>query len=922
MDDERYSHLPIPSYEEAISSRPTSSHDYRGAEEVSDDAERQGLLGNSTYRPPTVGSPRSSEDSDLRLPEVVGDRGDEERRQIEELDYLDPSDEDSPRRRGMYHRARLRSNFSKHWNNFSATFSSIRLPSFRSFYSPVPAAEEPTTANETPSEPQSRLNQWLSGITPRNVFIPQQYRLSAPTFARLCGLFTIASVIYILFALDMMPGNARNMGARFDPESVRSFVQDHVGSDNIGNYLYHITSYDHVAGTEGDYFLASWMQENWLEEGGFDNVHMMDYHAYLNYPRSNGRSVKITKPENKKWRALLEEELVDPARQQTLAWHGHSRSGSAEGHLIFANGGSREDFQWLKDNGVETETAIALVRAYGTQPDRAMKIKAAEEAGCGAILIYSDPSDDGAVKGKTWPKGPWRPEDSLERGGVGLTSWVVGDPLTPGWASTENAKTLSREDNPGLPNIPSLPLSWRDAKILIQSLDGQGVKVPKDWVGGTEKGGRWYSGTKSKKSSPTVELKNVNDENKKQQIWNVHGIIEGLESPEKKVIVGNHRDSWCFGSVDPGSGSAVMMEVVNVFLDLRRLGWRPLRTIEFVSWDAEEYNLIGSTEYVEDHIRHLRDDGIAYLNVDVGVYGPNFRAAASPPWKKALMHVLNRVSDPHSNSTLRQIWDSNYNIIEGLGAGSDYVAFQDMAGMSSIDFGFEGKEHGYPYHSCYETFEWMQEFGDPDFKYHHTLAQVWALLILEIADRPLIPFDLGVYARAIHLYIKQLQQDAENEYSRQNDGSVLTPAKLSKEKGFDLKPLRNAANKLEKQAQTFHRFEDVWSSNVLGQGGLESTSFALQRLDYNNKLARFESDLLDLPWEENNGKKEKDRKYGIPGREQFKHVIHGPKLWNGYEAGYFPAVRDAMEAGEWKQAQEMVERAAQVLKRAGERLVE
>ena len=917
MDDDedkynRYASLPIPTYEEAISSRPTSSQNYRGAEEISDDAERQGLLaedGAGTHRHPTVESARSSEDSDLRLPEVTRE-GDDARRQIEELDYLDPSADDSPRRRGLYHRARLRTKWSQYLPNLSATFSSLRLPSFRSLYSPVSTSDEPATVTETP--PSSRST-WLTRMSSR-IYVPEQYRLSAPTFARLCGLFTIVAVVYVLFALNMLPGGNRRMGAHFNPELVRQFVQENVDADNIASYLHHITSFDHVAGTEGNYFLAKWMEEKWVEDGGFDEVALLNYYVYLNYPTLDGRSVSMTRPgQGGEWRALLEEDPVDPSKQQTLAWHGHSKSGEAKGHLIYANGGSREDFRWLQDNGVRTEGAIALVRYYSTQGDRALKIKAAEQAGCAGVLIFSAPIDDGVEKGTVWPDGPWRPADSLQRGAVSLMSWVVGDPLTPGWASTKDAKRIDKNATPGLPRIPSLPLAWRDAEVLVEALKGQGVKVPDDWIGGSIDG-NWFSGNASN-DAPIVELKNNNDENEKQQIWNLHGMIDGIEEPEKKVLIGNHRDSWCFGAVDPGSGSAVMMEVASIFTQLRTIGWRPLRTIEFASWDAEEYNLVGSTEYVEDNLDYLRENGVAYLNVDVGVYGQKFRAAASPLWRKPLFHVLGRVSDPASNSTLRQLWTDSNSELEGLGAGSDYVAFQDMAGTSSIDFGFEGEDHGYPYHSCYETFDWMRRFGDPEgFRYHRALARVWALLILEVADRPLIPFDLSHYADAIGSYIDKLEKDLKEMMSmRTSDGAPYTSRNLKQL----LKPLRDATKKLKKNVKEFHKFEDVWTSNVLGAGGLESMRFRLQRRQYNDRLAHFETDLLDLPTGEND-----KGQHGVPGREQFKHVIFGPQAWSGYDEAFFPAVRDRIEAGDNQGAQEMVERVAGIIERAGEKLVE
>lgn len=919
MDDEedkyrRYANLPIPTYDEATSSRPTSSHDFRGPQEVSDDAERQGLLGRpaaDAHRVPTVESARSSEESNLELPEVVVGDGDSDRRHIEELDYLDPSDDASPTRRRLYHRARLRQ-FSKHLANLSATFSSLRLPSFRSLYSPVANGE--SSATESP--PPRRT--WLPRPRFGSAFhIPDHYKMSAPIFARLFGLFTIAAVIYILFAFDMFPGTRPRIGRTYDPERVRIFVQSNVEADNIRDYLQHITSYDHVAGTEGDFYLASWMQEKWVEWGGFDDVALLDNFVYLNYPTHEGRSVKIVEPEGKRWTAQLEENLVDPSKQQTLAWHGHSKGGDATGHLIYANGGSREDFQWLKDNGVETEGAIALVRYYARQDDPALKIKAAEEAGCAGVLIYSDPSNDGSGKGEVWPDGPWRPEDSVQRGGVSLVSWIVGDPLTPGWPSLEQAKTITKESSPGLPQIPSLPLPWRDAKVLIDALKGQGVEVPNRWTGGTGNDGKWFSGAKDSNRAPIVELRNRNDENEKQQIWNVHGLIQGIEQPKKKIIVGSHHDAWCFGSVDAGSASAVMMEVVSIFAELRLAGWRPLRSIQFASWDASQYSLIGSTEYVEDQIDYLRENGIAYINVDVGVYGQNFRAAASPLFRRALRHVLGRVSDPTTNATLRRLWNQNDQKLEGLGSRSDYVAFQDMAGMSSIDFGFEGPKHGYPRHSCYETFEWMAEFGDPGFEYHRKLAQVWALLILEIADRPLIPFDLGHYASEIQEYVKKLQEDALEMYRKQNPGTRVNEKLLQDNEGFDLTPLREAAENVRQNVRTFHHFEDTWTQTFRGAGGREYAEISLQRLEYNDKQTRFETDLLDIP----TGDNDKDQ-HGIPGREQYKHIIFGPQLWSGYEEAYFPAVRDAMEDGDWERAQKMVEKAAKILDRAGKRLVE
>ncbi|KAI5217142.1 glutamate carboxypeptidase 2 [Aureobasidium subglaciale] len=876
----KYAHLPIPSYEEATSSRPSSSNTNN---ETSDETERQGLLGrqqhqaarNGPYRPPTAESPRPSEDSDLYLPEVNGEDDDDEeaavRRDMEEMEILEP-DSVTGRRRGQF------------LGKLSHTWSS--LPSFRRFSMPS-----------------------FASLRQRLPTIPEEFRLSLPVIARLFGLFTIAALIYILFALDIIP-NAGHMAQHYDPESVRARVQEQasLSPSRISEYLEYITSYDHVAGTEGDFYLAEWVQTNWQAQN-LDDVRMHEYFVYMNYPEPGGRNVEIVSPPDRKWTALLEEESVfkDSGRekQQTLNWHGYSKQGNVTGHLVYANGGSREDFKRLKDMGVELDGAIALVRYYHTEADRGMKVKAAEMAGAAGCLIYSDPKEDGFLKGAVMPDGPWRPRDSVQRGSVALSSLVVGDPLTPGYASTKDAKLIGDINGniTGLPQIPSLPLAWRDAQHLLMALKGHGQKVPSDWEGGVPDV-EWWTGDKG---SPEIRLVNENSVNAKQQIWNVHGLVQGMETPGKKLIVGSHRDAWCFGSVDAGSSQAVLMEVVTIFGDLIKLGWRPLRSIEFVSWDAEEYNFVGSTEFVEDNMDYLRKNGVGYLNVDVGVSGSEFRVAGSPVYKKALMHVLDRVSDPYKNVTLRQLFDERNEKIEGLGAGSDYVPFQDMAGTSSLDFGFEGEENGYPYHSCYETFEWMTKYGDPDFQYHKTLATVWALLILEIADRPIIPFDLNDYAAALSPIIDELEKDAAATAKDLKTDIAKTP--------FSVQPLREAVDAFVAKAKEFHEFDDMWATKVLaGSGGFESNAYALRRIEHNSRVIDFETNLLDLPTTGEEGP------YGVPGREQYKHVIFGPQLWDGYAAAYFPAVRDALQEARWEDAQKQLERAARILRVAANKL--
>lgn len=557
----------------------------------------------------------------------------------------------------------------------------------------------------------------------------------------------------------------------------------------------------------------------------------------MNYAKKGGRRVAIVDPPEKAWEAKLEEPSVfNPPRAQTPAFHGLSASGNVTGPLIYVNYCDKNDFKTLSDSGIKVQGAVVLCRYYGTQPDLAMKVKSAQDAGVLGVLVYSDPADDGFKKGNPWPDGKWRPGDSVQRGSVAQTNMIMGDVLTPGRPSYKKQERMSPLHSPGLPKIPSLPLSWKDAQKLLKSLKGSGNELPDEWRGGVpDIGDKWFSGHPD--TSPKVNLQNDQDEVEQQRITNVFGSLKGSEDT-RKIIIGNHRDSWCFGAADPGSGTAIMLEVARVLGELRAQGWRPLRTIEFASWDAGEYNRIGSTEHVEANVDALRDGAIAYLNVDVGVTGDKLWANSSPMFQHAWLRALDRMTDPHENKTLKEIWETKDSKIGNLNSESDYVAFQTIAGTSSIDFGFSGdnKENhaANPMaHSCYETLSWMKKYIDPDFKYHALLAQIWILLILELAQEPIMPLKIDDYARSL-----------------QEEGQKLLDWTESTANGYDIEifqPLVDSLSMFKKKADEFHKWESFWYNQVVATGGFESQTVTMQRVAHNGKIAKFESDLLDLP---------------------------------------------------------------------------
>ncbi|KAK0715580.1 hypothetical protein B0H67DRAFT_489144 [Lasiosphaeris hirsuta] len=900
-EDQRYDPVPpIPTYDEAVAG---ASHSAYGWHHPHDDAhsplEGQSLLNRGSfefststqnargrrprgYRAPTVetddddsllgGDSDSDSDSDSEANHI--------RREMQQLE-IDDSDV----------RARHRSSWGKRigfslpqWRwRWRWRLPQIQMPQIRLGRDPNSGGAGAGGTTEEEEAPGSRFAFPKLGSAALFLIV-----------GRIMAALLVLGFLYLLFVSDIFSNMARRMGSRmFEPETVRLHLQTSVDPRRIRDTLKHFTGYAHLAGTAGDFALAE-DTEMLFTKYGLEGVTRDTYHVYLNYPKAGGRAVEILSGDgNAIWSAKLEEEELgeEVAGRPTFAFHGHSKSGDVKGPLIYANYGSREDFKALQDGGIDTKGAIALVRYYGTQRDRALKVKAAELAGFAGCIIYSDPADDGFVKGTPAPVGRYMPADGVQRGAVSLMSWVVGDVLTPGWGSKDSMPRMRVDETPGLVKIPSLPLAWRDAQELLKHLKGHGSRVADAWVGGVPEVTEWWTGNQT---SPIVRLKNEQDEVEKQPIWNVYGRITGVEQAEKKVIIGNHRDSWGFGAADPHSGTAVMMEIIRILGDLVTRGWRPLRTIEFMSWDGEEYNLIGSTEYVEQNDEILRRDALAYVNLDSAVAGSTFHASGSPVFRKVLLEVLSRVSDPNfNNTTLRDLWDRRKAELEGLGAGSDYVAFQDIVGTSSLDLHFDGAE--YPYHSAYENFDWMDQVCDPGFIYHTLLAQVLGLLILDLADRPILPFDMPAYADNLGRWVDELTAWAKGQ---SKEGEEPLP----------LKALRDAADEVAMSVREFDKWELSWENSVVSSNGWEPASLGKKRFEYNSRMARFETDLLDDA--------------GVPNRTQFKHVIFGPQLWSGYDEAFFPSIRDTVMSGDWALANRTITKVADIIKKAAANLIQ
>jgi len=696
----------------------------------------------------------------------------------------------------------------------------------------------------------------------------------------------------VTFALLLLAGNYYDHHRKHDKLSdaeAETLLLSLPSNDSLRDWLKNYTSVAHIAGSENDYKQAIWMRDMWLEFG-IPDVQLVEYYPMLNYPIQRRLAI-VDGPEELLYEAKLREDVVDEdetSRNQDAVptFHGYSISGNVTAEIVYVNYGRLADFEYLAAKGVEFTGKIALVR-YGLV-FRGLKVRAAELFGCVGTIIFTDPANDGPLNKshipESYPKGPWSSPSTVQRGSVNFMSIAPGDPLTPGYPATRDAPRLARNETTNLPSIPSLPISWEDALPLLRALEGHGIAaedLEKGWKGGLE-GVGYYSGPSVAKVNLVNEV-----EDKITPIWNVIGRINGTEEPDRVIVVGNHRDAWVFGATDPGSGSASLMELAKALGALLEKGWRPRRTILLASWDAEEYALVGSTEWVEDNVGWLREQCVAYLNVDNAVSGPDFTVSASPSLKRLLFDATIKVNDPATGTTVYEAWrklnakrDSKRPFVGQLGAGTDFVPFLDFVGVASISMSFKGS-YGV-YHSNYDSFHWVEKFGDPNFHYHVAMTQIWGILTLRLASQPILPMDPIEYATDLNSYVNSLADYPSALAAVAMDAPKFPILREAVEEFLrEAHAITHKAHKLQheldrrhKHHHHHHHYDHYWK--------LYRRVRAL-----NDRLFGFERGFIDP--------------CGLPGREWYKHVVYAPGLWAGYAAQTFPSIMEALDSGNTKE---------------------
>ena len=356
-----------------------------------------------------------------------------------------------------------------------------------------------------------------------------------------------------------------------------------------------------------------------------------------------------------------------------------------------------------------------------------------------------------------YPDGGWQTDRCIQRGSI-VTLGYQGDPLTPFVEATEDAERLDL-DEVALPRIPVQPIGWGAAKQIIVRMVGE--EAPEDWRGGLPMS---YPLTGGSDLRVRVE---VRQDRRIAKTANVIARLEGELYPDQWVIVGCHHDAWNCGAADPTSGLISLLESARSFAELAKQGHRPARTIIFAGWAAEEFGIIGSSEWVEANYDELREKAVAYINLDMASMGPQFGASATPSVTKLVEECARLV--PQARDAERTVFDDWLSRaaraddptrpgVGNLGGGSDHVAFVCYAGIPAVALGGGGSD-GSSYHTAYDNLQWYRQVVGEDYEPALMIARMTNAVAGRLASEEQLPVDIAEPAFYIERAVRELESD-------------------------------------------------------------------------------------------------------------------------------------------------------------------
>jgi len=691
--------------------------------------------------------------------------------------------------------------------------------------------------------------------------------------------------------------------ARFDAQ---------LKADNLRQWMKRMAARPHHVGSPYDKDNAEFMA-GLFRSWGYDT--RIDV-SYVLFPTPKLRVLELVAPT--KFTALLTEKPVaedatsGQTSEQLPTYNCYSKDGDVTAELVFVNYGVPKDYEELERRGIDVRGKIVIAKYGGSW--RGIKPKVAAEKGAIGCLIYSDPKDDGYARGDVYPKGPFKPETGAQRGSVLDMPTYPGDPLTPGYGSTKNAKRLDYKTAPTLTQIPVLPISYGDAQPLLAALAGP--MAPEAWRGALPI--PYHLGPGPAKVHLQLEFNWKNE-----PVYNVIATMKGSLYPDQWILRGNHHDAWVNGANDPLSGMVAVLEEARAAGELYRAGWRPKRTLMFCAWDGEEPGLLGSTEWAETNAKQLQEHAVAYLNSDSNTRG-FLSVAGSHTLEKFFNQVGRDVTDPEKEMSVndrRRAFDLLNGTPEvqkdardradlrigALGAGSDYSPYIQHLGIPSMNVAFGGEGEGGEYHTIFDSFDHFTRFKDPDFAYGIALAQTMGRAVLRLANADVLPFEFQNFSNTVAKYqteVKQLAETmrtdterqtrllAEKRYEAVADPTLtLLPPKAQEAVPYlNFAPLDNALAKLEKNAQAYAQARKA-----------NAALPADRQKQLDQLLYQAEQQLLSAE--------------GLPRRPWYRHQIYAPGFYTGYGVKTLPGIREAVEERKWAEADEQIKRTAAAIER-------
>lgn len=674
---------------------------------------------------------------------------------------------------------------------------------------------------------------------------------------------------------------------------------------------------------------AEFVQQQMREWGWDAQIETFD----VLYPTLKEHSLELVSP--KKFVAVLKEPVIQGDASSSVPgmlppYHAYGADGDVTADLVYVNFGMPDDYLELARRGVDVKGKIVIVR-YG-EGWRGLKPKLAQQHGAIGCIIYSDPNQDGYFAGDAYPKGGWRPEYSVQRGSVLDLPVAPGDPLTPGIGATKNAKRLPIDQAKTILKIPVMPISYADALPLLAALEG--MVAPTNWRGSLPV--TYHIGPGPAK----VRLAIKSDWSRKPA-YNVVAKIRGSEMPDEWVLRGNHRDGWVFGAWDPLAGHVAMMAEAKAIGALLKQGWKPKRTLVYLSWDAEEPGLLGSVEWAETHADELKRKGVLYLNSDTNARG-FLSASGSHSLQRFVNEVAQEVRDPQTSVSVKQRLDAQTMVtgygksasdsqqaaakkaadgadfeLDALGSGSDFTPFIQHLGLTTLDVAYGGEDdQGGVYHSAYDSFDHYVRFGDPSFAYGVAEAQTAGRIVLRMANASVLPMQFTNVADTLGDYMKDLHELADGKRAKAESLAILleknafklaadptrpvgAPEVLPEVPYLNFAPMDNVLARLEKSAKAY---DAAYATHIAAGKELNAAT----RTQLNDLLRGLEQTLT--------------RPEGLPGREWYKHLIYAPGLLTGYGVKTLPGMREAIEDNRWEEANRYSQLTAEALKNYCERL--